>query len=127
MSALGFGKSTLAGTATGVNADVVRFGPDGRLYVAEFSGKIHAYTIARSAANTYAVTATETIDLIKQIPNHDDNGSLNSSVTMRIVTGMIVVGTSSSPRLYVTSSDPRIGGGSSGTLTNVDTNSSMLS
>ena len=125
--AVGFGKSTLGGTASGVNANVVKFGPDGRLYVAEFTGLIHAYTLTRNSQNSYSVTATETINLIQQIPNHDDNGALNSSVTTRIVTGMLVVGTASNPRLYVTSSDPRIGGGTNGTLTNVDTNSSMLS
>jgi hypothetical protein len=126
-SAVGFGKSTLTGTAPGVNADVVKFGPDGRLYVAEFNGSIHAYTIARTAANNYSVTATETINLIRQIPNHDDDGTVKAAVTTRIITGMIVVGTPAAPRLYVTSSDPRIGGGASGTQTNLDTNSSMVS
>ena len=126
-SAVGFGKSTLTGTASGVNADVVKFGPDGRLYVAEFSGTIHAYTIARTAANNYSVTATETINLIRQIPNHDDDGTVNSAVTTRIITGMLVAGTPAAPQLYVTSSDPRIGGGGSGTQTNLDTNSSMVS
>src|SRR5581483_9528667 len=124
---IGFGKSVLAGTASGVNTDVVKFGPDGRLYVAEFSGLIHAYTVVRSGANNYAVTATETINLIQQIPNHDDDGTLDPSVTTRIITGMLVVGTASNPQLYVSSSDPRIGGGANATQTNVDTNSSMLS
>ena len=96
-SAVGFGKSTLTGTATGVNADVVKFGPDGRLYVAELTGTIHAYTIARTAANSYSVTATETINLIRQIPNHDDDGTVNPTVTKRIVTGMLVVGTPTAP------------------------------
>ena len=93
----------------------------------EFSGRIRAYTIARTAANNYSVTATETINLIRQIPNHDDDGTVNSTVTTRIITGMLVVGTPAAPRLYVTSSDPRIGGGGSGTQTNLDTNSSMVS
>ena len=73
---------------------MIRFGPDGRLYVAEIDGLIKAYTIARNAAtDTYAVTNTETIDLIQQIPNHDDNGTLNPTVTTRLVTGLVVTGT----------------------------------
>jgi N-acetylneuraminic acid mutarotase len=124
---VGFGKSQLAGTATGVSGDVVRFGPDGRLYVGEFGGLIHAYTIARNGANNYSVTATETIDLIEKIPNHDDDGTLNPSVTTRMITGFLMAGTATNPRIYVTSSDPRIGGQESGVITNVDTNASMLS
>ncbi len=73
-------------------------------------GLIKAYTVARNAAsNTYAVTNTETIDLIQQIPNHDDNGALNPMVTTRLVTGLAVVGTAGAPILYVSSSDPRVG------------------
>ena len=127
-SAVGFGKSTLTGTATGVNADVVRFGPDGRLYVAEFSGTIHAYTIARNAANSYSVTATETINLIRQIPNHDDDGTVELGGHDPDRHRHARRGDGRPRRvLYVTSSDPRIGGGGSGTQTNLDTNSSMVS
>ncbi|HYZ18038.1 MAG TPA: hypothetical protein VE615_00710, partial [Gaiellaceae bacterium] len=45
----------------------------------------------------------------------------------RLVTGMLVVGTPSRPVLYVSSSDPRIGAGLSGTDRDVDTNSGVIS
>lgn len=53
----------------------LQFGPDGRLYVAQQDGLIKAYTIARSGSEGYAVTDTETIDIVQSIPNHDDDGS----------------------------------------------------
>ena len=39
------------------------------------------------------MTATETVLLIKNIPNHDDDGALNNTLGVRQATGMIVVGT----------------------------------
>ncbi|MGR9088537.1 MAG: Kelch repeat-containing protein, partial [Gammaproteobacteria bacterium] len=122
-----FGKSTLQG-ATALNKPTsLQFGPDGRLYVAQQNGLIRVYTVNRSGPNTYQVTATENITLIQSIPNHNDNGVLNSSITTRLVTGLLVAGTPFNPVIYVTSSDPRIGGGSSGTDLNLDTNSGMIS
>ena len=44
----------------------LQFGPDGRLYVAQQNGVIKAYTVPRTAANNYAVTATETINVHQQ-------------------------------------------------------------
>lgn len=44
----------------------------------------------------------------------------------RLVTGMLVAGTPAKPVLYVTSSDPRIGGGESGEDLNADTNSGVV-
>src|SRR5215212_2099962 len=121
-----FGKSVLK-NATSVNPTSLQFGPDGRLYVAQQDGTIKAYTIQRSGANAYSVTNTETIDLIKSIPNRNDDGSLNPSVTGRQVTGMLVAGTQAAPVIYVGSSDPRIGAGGSGTDLNLDTNSGIIS
>src|SRR5262249_40133683 len=69
-------------------------------------------------------TLSETINLIHNIPNHNDDGSLNMSVTDRQVTGILVTGTAANPVLYVTSSDPRISGG---TDSGLDTNSGILS
>ena len=123
--AIAFGKSVLQGMSS-TNPTVIRFGPDQRLYVAELDGLIKAYTIARNATtDTYAVTNTETIDLIQQIPNHDDNGTLNPTVTTRLITGLAVTGTASNPVLYVASSDPRVG--EAGAETALDTNSGMIS
>jgi Malectin domain/Kelch motif/Cep192 domain 4 len=123
---VGFGKSTLGG-ATAQRVTSVQFGPDGRLYAAQQDGLINAYTIKRNGPNSYAVTATEKITAIRAIPNHNDNGAVNTSITDRQVTGILVTGTATSPVLYVTSSDPRIGGGSTGSDTNLDTNSGIIS
>ena len=43
----GFGKGTLTGTSSG-KPTALRFGPDGRLYVASSNGLIKAYTVARN-------------------------------------------------------------------------------
>jgi N-acetylneuraminic acid mutarotase/uncharacterized protein YodC (DUF2158 family) len=111
----------------------LQFGPDGKLYVSVQDGTIYRYTIQKTSTG-YAVSATETILLVKQIPNHDDNGVLNTTVTSRQVTGILVTGTAANPKIYVTSSDPRIGG--SGTENsspngdgdlNLDTNSGIVS
>ena len=123
---INFGKSDLSGE----NSDrptSLQFGPDDRLYVAQQDGAIKIYTIERTAANDYQVTATETLTNIQQIPNHDDDGTVNNAVVSRLVTGLLVRGTAQNPIIYVTSSDPRIGGGGSGADLNLDTNSGVLS
>ncbi|TML93684.1 MAG: hypothetical protein E6G06_01020 [Actinobacteria bacterium] len=99
---IGFGKSTLAGTKA-QNPTSLQFGPDGRLYVAQYNGGLAAYTVSRKGPNDYVVTATERIGIV------------------------LVAGTASSPVIYVTSSDPRIGGGPFNIKTGLDTNSSMVS
>ena len=125
-SPVGFGKSLLAGeTSSGLTS--MAFGPDGKLYAAQFNGLIKIYTVARSSANSYAVTATQTVDLVQKIPNHNDNGALNTSVTTRIITGILITGTAANPVIYASSSDPRIGGGDSGEDLGLDTNSSTIS
>ena len=50
-----------------------------------------AFTIKRNAANDYIVVATEIIEIINQIPNHNDDGTLNPGVTTRQVTGILSV------------------------------------
>jgi hypothetical protein len=124
---ISFAKSILSGS-TGLDRPTsLQFGPDGRLYVAQQDGLIRVYSITRTAANDYDVTAQETISLVQQIPNHNDDGSLNASINTRLVTGLLVTGTAANPVLYVNSSDPRIGGGNSGADLNLDTNSSTIS
>src|SRR5215216_3545453 len=110
---ISFGKSVLQGE-TSERPTSLQFGPDGRLYVSNQGGVIKAYTVARNGANSYSVTATQTINLVKDIPNHDDDGTLNSSLTKRQVTGLLVAGTASNPVIYVSSADPRMGGGADG-------------
>jgi Malectin domain/Abnormal spindle-like microcephaly-assoc'd, ASPM-SPD-2-Hydin len=121
-----FGRSVLAGA--GVSAPTsLQFGPDGRLYVAQMDGTIRVLTVARGGAHQYSVTASETITLVRSMPNRNDNGTLNPGVTGRLVTGLLVTGTPGNPQIYVVSSDPRIGAGTSGADLDLDTNSGILS
>src|SRR2546422_3661274 len=71
---VGFGKSELIGESSD-HPTTLQFGPDGRLYVGELTGAIRAYTIDRLGYNQYTVTATETIDKVANIRNHDDDGT----------------------------------------------------
>lgn len=109
-----------------VNPTSLQFGPDGSLYVAEQGGLIKIFIIKRNAPNDYSVTATEIIDLINLMPNYTDDGTVaNGYIIKRQVTSIIVTGTSDQPRLYVSSSDSRIGG--PGGDLNLDTNSGIIS
>jgi glucose/arabinose dehydrogenase len=124
---ISFGKSELGNAASLSRPTSMQFGPDERLYVSQQNGLIHAYTVVQNGPNDYQVVADEVISLIQQIPNHNDDGLLNPTVTERLVTGILVVGTPTNPVIYANSSDPRIGGGNSGNDTNLDTNSSIIS
>jgi N-acetylneuraminic acid mutarotase len=123
---VGFGKSSLQGETSSFPTSL-QFGPDNRLYVAQFNGNIKVYNVVRNGPNNYSVTGTQTITSVASLPNRNDNGALNSSVTGRLVTGLLVTGTAQNPIIYVTSSDPRIGGGLDGTDLNLDTNSGIIS
>jgi glucose/arabinose dehydrogenase len=103
------------------NPTSLQFGPDGRLYVSEQNGMINAFTIQQQG-NQYVATAVEQISLVKEIQNHNDDGSL-SDLTDRQVTGIVVTGTAAAPVLYVSSSDPRI---SFNGEVNLDTNSGVI-
>ena len=119
---VGFGASGLAGELSN-NPTSLEFGPDDRLYVAQQNGFIYAYTVQRNSANNYLVTASEQIDEIRDIQNHNDDGAFNNTIN-RQVTGLMTAGTPTNPVLYVTSSDWRIAvDGDSG----LDTNSGTLS
>jgi hypothetical protein len=121
-----FAKSVLAGTSSDAPT-TLQWGPDGRLYVGQSDGTIVVYDVTRATSNDYRVTATERIDLVRTIPNHNDDGSPNPAITTRLVTGILVTGTTTSPVIYVNSSDPRVGGGGNGIDTGLDTNSGVLS
>ncbi|MEM7306281.1 MAG: malectin domain-containing carbohydrate-binding protein [Planctomycetota bacterium] len=124
---LSFTKKWLQGT-TLLLPTSLQFGPDDRLYVSMQEGIIRAFTITITGGGDYKVTDTETIELINQIPNHDDDGVLNPAIDHRQITGILVAGTAERPVIYVTSSDPRIGGkGAPGSATGVDTNSGVIS
>ena len=106
------------------NPTSLQFGPDGRLYVSQQDGTIQIYTISQPTPGQWVATADELVDLVRNIPNHNDDGSLNGALTDRQVTALLVTGTAEMPVLYVTSSDPRI---ATGTDANLDTNSGVLS
>ncbi|GLR17991.1 Kelch repeat-containing protein [Portibacter lacus] len=107
------------------SATSLTYGPDGRLYTLDIDGQINIYSILRIAKDNYQVTASETLNYVKNLTNHDDDGSVNNSVNIREATGLTVAGTANNPVIYVTSSDSRIGG-PSGDL-NLDTNSGIIS
>ena len=89
---ISFMSSNLMGEISN-NPTSLQFGPDKRLYVAQQDGTINVYTIIRNGSQNYSVTATETINLIKEgTPNHDDDGALNTT-QIRQITGLLVVGT----------------------------------
>ncbi|MFN3404787.1 MAG: hypothetical protein ACK40G_11865 [Cytophagaceae bacterium] len=123
-----FTYSDLKGVEHLYNPTSLQFGPDDRLYVARQNGLILVYTIEKKGPGNYHVTDTEIIDLVKKIPNHYDNGELrpyDPAKNTRQVTGLLVTGTSEVPVLYVSSSDPLIGG--PGGDVNLCTNSGIIS
>jgi hypothetical protein len=123
---ISFDASQLVGE-TLLNPTSLDFGPDGKLYVSQQNGTILGYTIQKNAPNDYVITNTQTINLVKNIPNHNDDGALAPTQTNRLITGLVAAGTPTNPVLYVASGDPRIGGGSNATDTNLDTNSGIIS
>ena len=68
-----FEKQVVEGTSSD-NPTALQFGPDGRLYVAQQDGMIKAYEVVRKDGR-FRVAATESIESIRWIPNHDDDGS----------------------------------------------------
>jgi len=124
-AAQSFGTSNLdfAGLGSIANATSLDFGSDGRLYVIQLNGTIDVFEIERQGVDDYAVIDSEEILLVKNIPNHDDDGS-PSGGTNREATGITVAGTATHPILYATSSDSRVGGPSGDK--DLDTNSGVI-
>ena len=129
MSAQSFSQSNINfnGNGSVSNGTSLMFGPDGRLYVGQYTGSIKIFTVVRNSANNYVVTASETLNGINGIKNHNDNGT-NDSSTLRQFTGFTVAGTASNPIIYAGSSDFRIGGGGGGGNGDLglDTNSGVI-
>jgi len=105
--------------------DVAPVRPDNKLYVAQQDGRSRSTRSRGTGRIPYSTTATQTITLVKDIPNHDDDGALNAAVTSRLCT-VWSSPDASNPVIYVSSSDPRIGGSTEGDL-NLDTNSGIIS
>ncbi len=123
---IGFGKGLLK-LQTSSFPTTLQFGPDGRLYVGQFDGTIMAYSVVRDGPNDYRVGGAEAITSIQAIANHADaDGAPDPTLTTRLVTGLLVVGTAAHPVLYVSSSDPR-GGVIRGPDVGIDTNSGVIS
>ncbi|MEO7240005.1 MAG: hypothetical protein ABIW16_01260, partial [Sphingomicrobium sp.] len=122
-----FSQTTLIGDIGITQPTVLQWGPDGRLYVASLTGDIAVLTIAQDASGNFVIQSREIIHLVHDMPNHNDDGSYNGAVAGRQVTGLVVGGTAEAPILYVSSSDPRVGGGAAGTDTGLDTNSGVIS
>lgn len=127
-----FGSLPLTGLGV-INPTSIQFGPDGRIYVSQQDGLIKAATVqeVKNASDMligYTVVGqVETIDIIQDIPNHNDDGTLNTVETTRQSTGFVVEeGANGEVVIYVGSSDPRIGGGVKGEK-NLDTNSGVIS
>jgi Kelch motif len=81
-----FRKDVLEGSSS-YNPTVLQFGPDGRLYVAQQDGKIKAYEIVRKDGR-FEVASTETIEEVRWIPNHDDDGSSVTDVRSFVSTAL---------------------------------------
>lgn len=107
------------------NPTTLQFGPDNKLYVGEMDGWIHIFDIVRSGKNNYDAKLDQTIDLIKNVPNHNDDGTKNFA-NKRLLTGLHVAGSAANPVIYAASSDPRQAAGPSGNDSNLDTNSGIL-
>lgn len=103
-----------------VNPTVLRFGPDGALYVATRAGMIHRLPV-RSDGGRLSLGEGEAIGLVAELPNHNDHGEPEPRVRGRLITGLAVAGSAAAPVLYVSSSDPRI------ERPEIDTNSGILS
>ena len=121
------------------------WGPDGRLYVTQQTGEIFVLNIAFGDKNPndadnsagFYVTSAQTLNLVKSIPNHNDNGT-DSSSTSRQVTGIdvtrqydangnpVTINGKPAVVMYVTSSDNRIGAGEGGADIGLDTNSGVI-
>ena len=123
---INFNKSTLADVFID-RPTKLQFGPDGRLYTTQQNGLIRIFDIVKDGPNDYRVASAQQLAIIKNIPNHNDDGTLNTTETNRLVTGFLVTGTAQNPVLYVSSSDPRIGAGASHEDLNLDTNSGTIS
>ena len=120
-----FTSSTLATSFALATPTTLQFGPDGKLYVGEMQGNIRIFDVTRDGQNNYSATLDQSIELIKDVINHNDDGTRNFQ-NERLMTGIHVTGTAANPVIYAASSDPRQAAGPSGRDSDLDTNSGIL-
>ncbi|MBT8441894.1 MAG: hypothetical protein KJO76_05860 [Gammaproteobacteria bacterium] len=125
LQAQSFGVSNLdfAGIGAVSSGTSLAFGPDGRLYALQIDGTIDILSIQRNGVDNYVVTAATELLQVKNIPNHNDDGTSDSG-TNREALGIALAGTATNPIIYATSGDARIGGPSGDK--NLDTNSGVI-
>lgn len=124
LSQIDFSQSNLIFSTGNVTKGTgLMFGPDERLYVINLDGTIDILSIERNGPKDYVVTNAEKLLDVKNIPNHNDDGSMNS-LNIREATSLYVGGTSTNPVIYVSSSDSRTGGPTGDT--DLDTNSGVI-
>ena len=122
-----FSVSNLNTSYSFVQATTLQFGPDNKLYVGERDGLVHIFDVKRNAKNNYSATLLESINLIQNVINHNDDGTRDfAEMPKRLLTGLHVTGSTNNPVIYAASSDPRHAGGASGNDSNLDTNSGIL-
>lgn len=133
---VGFSYSRVNGLKVGSNNKAskvtsLQFGPDNKLYYLQSNGTVWFCTVNRIAKDNYEAVGLTAIDLVKNMPNYNDDGTYNptpiNGQNYRQATGLLVTGTAANPVIYVTSSDPREGAGSGATDLNLDTNSGVVS
>jgi len=102
------------------------FGPDGRLYVSQFNGRIFAITLNPT---NHQATAVQVIETIYNYPNTNDDGSPATGVNGRQLIGILFdpASTPSNMILYVSHSDPRYGYNSDTTSQKINTRSGTIS
>nr|WP_299240537.1 malectin domain-containing carbohydrate-binding protein [uncultured Halomonas sp.] len=135
----------LNGLVTLTQPTALDWGPDGRLYVTERTGSLKVLTVAfgdptpgdADTASVFYVTAAETLDQVKNIPNFNDDGT-PATGNQRQVTGVaavrqfddagqpVVFDGKPAVSVYLTSSDSREGGSSDGSDLGLDTNSGII-
>lgn len=120
-----FSVSTMSTSRDFSKPTTLQFGPDDKLYVGEMDGYVHIFDVTRNGKNNYSAILEETITLIKDVINHNDDGTRNYA-DKRLMTGIHVAGTAANPIIYAASSDPRQAAGPSGNDSGLDTNSGIL-